>query len=223
MGRNEIAHQIAKVAAQKLEHHQIVNLGIGIPTLVTEYIPPDKKIYFQTENGMLGVGPEPNEDTLDLNLVNAGKLPITEEIGASYFSSADSFGMIRGGHVDVAVLGVLQVDERGRIANWAIPGKTILGVGGAMDLTVGAKQIIVTTTHTTKNGESKIVQNCHYPITSLRSVNWIITEHAIFSVDEEGLVLEEVLSDLTLQQLKDITEANYRIHKRLLKGEDAIE
>src|SRR4029450_946600 len=148
---------------------------------------------------MLGGGPTPEPDKVDPELINAGKLPVTEDIGAAYFSSSESFAMIRGGHVSVAVLGVLQVDRLGRIANWAVPGKPILGVGGAMDLLVGAKTVIVATAHLTRKGEPKIVEECSFPLTGARPADLIVTEHATFSVDEEGLVLEAVAPDSTFE------------------------
>lgn len=182
-----------------------MNLGIGIPTLVAKYI-DDDLIHFHTENGLLGVTDVREEDP---NLVNAGKLPIGEQVGASFFSSAESFGMIRGGHIDVAILGALQVDETGRIANWAIPGKNIIGVGGAMDLLVGAKKVIVTTSHLTKDGKSKLMKTCTFPLTSTRSVDMIITELAVFTVVNEQLVLTELMPGVTIEQVRESTEAHF--------------
>jgi 3-oxoacid CoA-transferase B subunit len=200
-------HMIAKRVAQELQGPCTVNLGIGIPTLVAEYI-NDKNIYFHTENGMLGVTDVAEED-IDPNLVNAGKKPVGESIGASYFNSSDSFAMIRGGHVDVAILGALQVDEKGRIANWAVPGKNIFGVGGAMDLLVGARKVIVTMNHVSKNGSSKLVKECTYPITSTRSVDMIITDLAIFEVKNQTLILRELMPGVTIKKLKESTEAHF--------------
>src|SRR5688572_9624854 len=159
-------NMIARRAAKELTGPCIVNLGIGIPTLVAKYI-DDENVFFHTENGLLGVA-DVEEDEIDPNLVNAGKLPVGQSIGASFFNSAESFAMIRGGHIDVAILGVLQVGQTGEIANWAVPGKNIMGVGGAMDLLVGAKKVIVTMTHTSKEGKSKVLKKCTYPITSTR-------------------------------------------------------
>ena len=204
-------HVIAKRAGLALEDGDIVNLGIGIPTLVADFVPEGIKVYLHSENGILGVGPTPQPVEIDKNLVNAGKLPVTVEEGASFFDSASSFAMIRGGHVDVSILGVLQVDEKGRVANWAVPGKSVLGVGGAMDLLEGSRKVIVTTLHTTKEGESKIVKELQYPITSLRKVDLIITELAVFEVDEEGLVLIEVLPGQTIESVKAKTDARFRI------------
>lgn len=203
--KSEIDRFIAQRAARELAPGEIVNLGIGIPTLVADFVPADKDVFIQTENGMLGVGPAPEPGLADPYLVNAGKLPVTETIGSSYFSSADSFAMIRGGHIDTAILGVLQVDRLGRIANWAIPGKSILGVGGAMDLIVGAKRIIVVMTHTTKDGKPKIVNECQYPLSSTRQADLVITEHAVFQRGPNGLFLKERLSDISMDELARIT------------------
>lgn len=196
---------IAKRAAAELQGPCVVNLGIGIPTLVAKYI-EDDLVYFHTENGLLGVT---EVDEVDPNLVNAGKLPVGEKVGAAFFNSAESFGMIRGEHVDVAILGVLQVDETGCIANWAIPGRNIIGVGGAMDLLVGAKKVIVTTTHTTKEGKSKLLKECTFPITSTRSVDMIITDLAVFDVVEGRLVLKELMPEVTLEEVRRRTEAQF--------------
>ncbi|WP_251555185.1 3-oxoacid CoA-transferase subunit B [Neobacillus muris] len=205
---------IAKRAAAELQPHSVVNLGIGIPTLVAKYVESDL-VYFHTENGMLGVQELRNEAEFDPSLVNAGKLPISEGIGASYFDSAESFGMIRGGHVDVAVLGALQVDEQGFIANWAIPGKNIMGVGGAMDLLSGAGKVIVTTNHTAKNGDPKIVHTCSYPITSLRKVDMIITELAVFTFEAGKLVLKELMPGVNLAEVREKTEAAFEISEQI--------
>ncbi|WP_413298947.1 3-oxoacid CoA-transferase subunit B [Bacillus sp. 1P10SD] len=213
-------HIIAKRAGLALEDGDIVNLGIGIPTLVADYVPEEINVYLHSENGILGVGPTPQADEVDKNLVNAGKLPVTVEQGASFFDSASSFAMIRGGHVDVSILGVLQVDENGRVANWAVPGKSVLGVGGAMDLLEGSRKVIVTTLHTTKEGESKIVKELQYPVTSLRKVDLIITELAVFEVDEEGLVLIELSTGQTIESVKSKTDARFRVG---LSCEDILE
>ncbi|MBT2726819.1 3-oxoacid CoA-transferase subunit B [Bacillus sp. ISL-75] len=202
---HQIQEIIAKRAAQELTGPCIVNLGIGIPTLVAKYI-EDENVYFHTENGLLGFTIV-TEEQIDPNLVNAGKLPVGETIGASFFNSAESFAMIRGGHVDVAILGVLQVDQSGLIANWAVPGKNIMGVGGAMDLLVGAKKVIVTTTHTSKDGRSKLLKKCHYPITSTRSVDMIITELAVFEVAADKLKSIELMPGVTLGEVREKTDA----------------
>lgn len=204
---NPIQEKIAQRAAQELQAGQIINLGIGIPTLVAKYV-DTSNIFFHTENGMLGVD-DVSAEEIDPNLVNAGKIPVGEAIGSSFFNSADSFAMIRGGHVDVAILGVLQVDEKARIANWAVPGKNIIGVGGAMDLLVGARKVIVTMSHTSKNGESKIIKECTYPITSTRSVDIIITELAVFEYRNGQLHLIELMPDATLDDVLANTEANF--------------
>jgi 3-oxoacid CoA-transferase len=200
-------NMIAKRAAKELTGPCIVNLGIGIPTLVAKYI-DDENVFFHTENGLLGVA-DVEEDEIDPNLVNAGKLPVGQSIGASFFNSAESFAMIRGGHIDVAILGVLQVGQTGEIANWAVPGKNIMGVGGAMDLLVGAKKVIVTMTHTSKEGKSKVLKKCTYPITSTRSVDIIITELAVFEVIDKQLKLIELMPGVTIEEVRAKTEADF--------------
>ncbi|KIH70321.1 3-oxoacid CoA-transferase subunit B [Salinicoccus roseus] len=204
---------IAERAARTLEEYSIINLGIGIPTLVANYLDKDR-YYLHTENGMLGVTSVEEED-IDPNLVNAGKLPVGEAVGASYFHSADSFAMIRGSHVDVAILGVLQIDETGQVANWAIPGKDIIGVGGAMDLLVGAKKVIITTNHTAKDGSPKFLKECTYPITSTRKVDMIITELAVFERKGEAFELVELMGDATLEEVKEKTEAHFTVSEAL--------
>ncbi|MFS0670976.1 3-oxoacid CoA-transferase subunit B [Peribacillus frigoritolerans] len=208
MGDKEfMQNMIARRAAKELTGPCIVNLGIGIPTLVAKYI-DDENVFFHTENGLLGVA-DVEEDEIDPNLVNAGKLPVGQSIGASFFNSAESFAMIRGGHIDVAILGVLQVGQTGEIANWAVPGKNIMGVGGAMDLLVGAKKVIVTMTHTSKEGESKVLKKCTYPITSTRSVDMIITELAVFEVIDKQLKLIELMPGVTIEEVRAKTEADF--------------
>ncbi|WP_075618845.1 3-oxoacid CoA-transferase subunit B [Paenisporosarcina indica] len=205
--KTDMQHVIAKRVAQELEGPCVVNLGIGIPTLVAEYLDAED-IYLHTENGLLGVTDVEAEE-IDPNLVNAGKLPVGEAIGASYFNSSDSFAMIRGGHVDVAILGALQVDQTGVIANWAVPGKNIMGVGGAMDLLVGAKKVFVTMSHTSKDGSSKLLKECTYPITSTRSVDMIFTELAVFEVVDKQLKLVELMPGVTIEEVREKTEANF--------------
>jgi acetate CoA/acetoacetate CoA-transferase beta subunit len=208
MGDKEfMQNMIARRAAKELTGPCIVNLGIGIPTLVAKYI-DDENVFFHTENGLLGVT-DVEEDEIDPNLVNAGKLPVGQSIGASFFNSAESFAMIRGGHIDVAILGVLQVGQTGEIANWAVPGKNIMGVGGAMDLLVGAKKVIVTMTHTSKEGKSKVLKKCTYPITSTRSVDMIITELAVFEVIDKQLKLIELMPGVTIEEVRAKTEADF--------------
>jgi len=176
---------------------------------VADHLDPAHPVVLQTENGMLGVGPSPAEADVDPLLVNAGKLPVTERPGASYFSSSQSFAMIRGGHVDVAVLGALQIDARGRIANWSVPGQPILGVGGAMDLLVGARRVIVATTHRTKAGEPKLVPECAYPLTADRPADVVVTEHATFAVRDGGLVLVEVAPGTSREWVREHTAAPF--------------
>lgn len=207
LSKTDMQHLIAKRVADELEGPCIVNLGIGIPTLVAEYMDA-ADIYMHTENGLLGVT-DVEETDIDPNLVNAGKLPVGEAIGASYFNSSDSFAMIRGGHVDVAILGALQVNELGVIANWAVPGKNIMGVGGAMDLLVGAKKVFVTMSHTSKDGSSKLLKECTYPITSTRSVDMIFTELAVFEVVEKQLRLVELMPGVTIEEVREKTEADF--------------
>lgn len=202
-------HLIAARAAKELSDGDIVNLGIGIPTLVVDHLAPDINVFLHTENGLLGVGPAPLEVDADPDLVNAGKQLVTEQIGSSFFSSDESFAMIRGGHIDVAILGALQVDANGYIANWSVPGETILGVGGAMDLLVGAKRVVVTMSHTTRDGHSKLVQTCTLPITASRRVDKVITDLAVFRVGLEGLVLEELMPDVTIEQVRKFTDAKF--------------
>ena len=187
-----VQHDIARRVAAHLRDGEVVNLGIGIPTLVADFLDPGAGVVLQTENGMLGVGPAPVEGEEDPALVNAGKLPVTALPGAAYFSSSVSFGLIRGGHVTTSILGALQVDGRGRIANWALPGRPILGVGGAMDLLVGARRVIAATTHTTKDGEPKLVAECALPLTAERPADLVITEAATFEIHDGALALVEI-------------------------------
>jgi 3-oxoacid CoA-transferase len=202
---------IAARAAQELRAGEIVNLGIGIPNLIPGHLGRDTEIFLQTENGLLGVGPPPEEDDLDPDLVDAAKHPITALPGASYFDSASSFAMIRGGHVDAAVLGALQVSARGDIANWAIPGMDVMGVGGAMDLVVGAKRVIVTMTSTTPTGEPKLVRECTFPLTARAAVDVVVTEHAVFRFPDGSLTLTELLGGATVEDVAAVTEPPFEI------------
>jgi 3-oxoacid CoA-transferase B subunit len=201
---------IARRAARLLEPGWVVNLGIGIPTLVSKYLDPDR-IHLHTENGLLGVGPPPDPAHVDPDLIDAGKRPISRRPGAAFFDSAASFSMIRGGHVDAAVLGALQVDEHGRVANWAVPGEPVLGVGGAMDLLCGVRTVIVVMTHATREGEPKLVRSCTLPITSLRPADWVVTELATFRVVDGALVLVELAPGSSPERVRDCTTARFRL------------
>jgi 3-oxoacid CoA-transferase B subunit len=200
--------KIAKRIAKELPDGASINLGVGIPTLIPDYL-GDKKVDLHSENGLLGMGPTPAEEDINMDLISASKKPITMDKGASLFDSADSFVMIRGGHIDVAVMGALQIDQYGEIANWAIPGKDILGVGGAMDLVVGAKRIIIASMHQAKDGTPKLVEKLTFPSSGNGRADMLVTEHAVFKFTENGPELVEQLSDLSIAELKEITGAKF--------------
>ena len=203
--------QLAQRISEEIEDGFVVNLGIGIPTLVANYIPKTKFVMLQSENGLLGIGPFPRESEMDPDLINAGKQTVTEAPGASYFSSSDSFGMIRGGHVDLTVLGAMEVDQNGDIANWMVPGKMVKGMGGAMDLVASAQRVIVAMQHADKEGNSKLRTKCTLPLTGKKCVNRIVSDFGVIDVTNEGFLLKEYAPDMTPEQVLKATEGKMRI------------
>lgn len=216
MDRDQIKAFIAKRVAKELKDGDVVNLGIGLPTAVANYVPEGMTIFFQSENGFLGLGPAPQDGSEDPYIVNAGAQCVTILPGGVFFDSADSFGIIRGGHVDMTVLGALQVDEKGNLANWMIPGKMVPGMGGAMDLVTGAKKVVIAMEHTVK-GSHKILKQCNLPLTAAGQVNLIVTEMGVMEVTEKGLLLKEINPEFTIEEVQDATEANLIITENLIK------
>jgi len=214
----DIRQLIIQTAVKEIQDGMYVNLGIGLPTLLANYIPDGIDVMLQSENGLLGIGPYPTESEIDADLINAGKETVTATKGASYFDSAESFAMIRGGHIDLAILGGMEVSETGDLANWMIPGKMVKGMGGAMDLVNGAKKIVVVMEHVNKYGESKVKKSCTLPLTGKSVVHRLITELAVFDFTDKGMVLVECVGDATIQEIQEKTEAAFIISPGLLNN-----
>ena len=210
LGEEQIKERIAKRAAEELENGMVVNLGVGIPTLVANYV-SGKKVHLQTENGILCVGPYPAPEKIDLDLINAGRMHVTILPGASFMDSAESFAQIRGGHIQCTIIGGLQISENGDLANWLVPGKDVLGVGGAMDLVVGVPKVIVVTQHSTKSGAPKILPQCSLPLTARAVVDMVITEYAVFHFEKGLMILDEITSDTTMEYIENMTPAHYEM------------
>ncbi len=207
LNRDQIAQRISK----EIQDGFVVNLGIGIPTLVANFIPEDKTVMLQSENGLLGLGPFPTDDKVDADLINAGKQTVTAVPGASFFSSADSFAMIRGGHVNLTVLGAMQVDQKGSIANWMIPGKMVKGMGGAMDLVAGAQRVVVAMQHVDKKGNPKLLEECNLPLTGTQCIDMIVTDYGVIQVTKDGFLLTEHAPDITPEEVAKATGAPLQI------------
>jgi 3-oxoacid CoA-transferase subunit B len=216
----DVRLKIIKRAVLEIQDGMNVNLGIGMPTLVANEIPQEYNVMLQSENGLLGIGPYPSEDEVDADLINAGKETVTAVLGASYFDSAESFAMIRGGHIDLAILGGMEVAENGDLANWMIPGKMVKGMGGAMDLVNGAKRVVVVMEHVNKHGESKVKKQCTLPLTGQRVVHRLITELAVFDFTDDGMVLTEVQDGVTVEEVREKTEAAFTVSPEILTSQN---
>jgi 3-oxoacid CoA-transferase subunit B len=216
----DVRLKIIKRAVLEIEDGMNVNLGIGMPTLVANEIPSEYNVMLQSENGLLGIGPYPTDDEVDADLINAGKETVTAVPGASYFDSAESFAMIRGGHIDLAILGGMEVAENGDLANWMIPGKMVKGMGGAMDLVNGAKRVVVVMEHVNKHGESKVKKQCSLPLTGQRVVHRLITELAVFDFTNNGMQLIELQGGVTIKEVQEKTEASFIVSPQLLSNQN---